>query len=47
MHGGSCGCGSMRKFESKSERKERLTEYVQDLKKETTAVEEALKEIDA
>ena len=47
MHGGSCGCGSMRKFESKSERKDRLTEYVQDLKKETTAVEEALKEIDA
>ncbi len=47
MYGGSCGCGSMRRFESKSERKERLSEYVQELKKETTAAEEALKEIDA
>ena len=44
MSGGSCGCGSMRKFESKSERKERLSEYIQELKKETIAVEEALKE---
>lgn len=41
-----CGCpcwqGGMRDFISKEERKEMLGEYIQELKKEAQAAEEAL-----
>lgn len=43
-----CGCpclqGGMRDFISKEERKEMLGKYIQDLKKEVQAAEEALNE---
>lgn len=45
MCGGPCGHGGMRGFFTKEEREERLGEYIQELKKETQAAEEALHEL--
>lgn len=45
MCGGPCGHSGMRGFFTKEERKERLGEYIQELKKETQAAEETLSEL--
>ncbi|OGY25621.1 MAG: hypothetical protein A2Z24_01705 [Candidatus Woykebacteria bacterium RBG_16_44_10] len=45
MCGGPCGHGRMRGFFTKEERKETLGEYIQELKKETQAAEEAMNEL--
>lgn len=45
MCGGPCGYSGMRSFLTKEERKERLGEYIQELKKETQAAEESLNEL--